>query len=376
MSKPTFVLKSKASTEMLKKQNEKAGFAKFSMKGKLKARLLVLPPVDVKEAVFFVTNEYLIFGSGKQLKFRTGAPEVFNNTNHIAEIGWKIREKYSKSKDEGLKTFYKEWLPTKKMNINVLDLDNLDVGPQVYALSGTVEQTIIDELVDVGEDLTSICDFADGRILQVKSNGASGISVRYTAKFLSETASLDLSDEEMESLASKLKPLSGLQVRCDDAKLLEIKEYLSKVARDKYKIDVSELTADSIDDETIEEEVLEEEEQALDEELDEDIEQIEVKKVPVKGKVLTKKTTVKVVEEEELEEDLEEEFEEEEVKKAPVKGKVLTKKTAVKVVEEEEFEEELGEEDLEEEDLEEENVKKVPVKGKFLTKQATALRRK
>lgn len=239
-----FNMKSKASKEAAKKATAKGGVSNFKMEGK-KANLLILGEVDGKPAVF--TARHHEIWANKRPVSKYGAPGVDGETDKVSDLGWKLRDKYKDNKNDKKKDFFKKFLPKTSHVVNVLDLDNLDRGPQVYQMSGAVSEVVLEEFIDMGDDQTSICDFDEGRILEIKTNGKQGLQKRYKCKFLAETAGLlennDISEEELEDIADKTYDLTKLQQAYTKEAEEKHLELLAKAA-DKLGINIDDLVAD------------------------------------------------------------------------------------------------------------------------------------
>jgi len=322
--KRTFNLSSKATKDALAKQNAKKGgqYKQFKMKGR-KARLLVLPPVGDKESVIFQAQVHEIWGTknGKRMVVASAAsPMAFDEEDAIAVKGWNLKKKYEDHSNKKFKEFWRSFMPKRKQYVNVIDLDDVEAGPQVYLIPGSVAKTILDELDDVGEDLTSICDLNDGRVLQVKHNGAEGLNREYSSKFLSETASLDLDSKEVEELVNKVYQLSKLQPAFDQSKFDQVEEVLEKAMN---KVGVSFDESEDNDDDDDDDSVDEDNDDVDDDEIDTDDDD------EPKSKKNSKSTSKKKVEEEE------EVFEEDEDEDEP-KSKKSAKPASKKKVEEDE----------------------------------------
>lgn len=257
--KKTFKFSSKASKEAAQKQKEKTGYAykSFKLTGE-KARLLILAPIDEKESVFHKVVKHQVWGlrDGKKAVIAEAAsPTAFGEKDKIMQTGFKLRTKYLKSKNEKIKTAWRSWMPKDLYYINVLDLDKLEAGPQVYLVPNSIFQTIQSELEDLDYDLEKLCDFTDGRVLQVKSNGQEGMQKRYDSKFLTTTAGefldklgTELTSKDIEEIASKVYSLSKLQPKANEEDLDKVEAALEKYAQ-KLGLDV-----DGSDDEEDEDE--------------------------------------------------------------------------------------------------------------------------
>lgn len=263
MSKSRFLLKSKTAKEALEKQGNKTSkYKSFKFTSDM-AQLLILPKIDWEGKGNDPFGDVPIFESvshemwkQKKIVASCASPEFEGEEDRMAQIGWDIRERFLDDNNEKKKEFFKEWLPNKTQYVNVLDLDDIDAGPQVYRLSGSVREEIEDfikdlkdEFADADEiDFTSLCDFDEGTVLQVKTNGKDGIARRYKAKFLNETADLlkdgIVEEDELDGIADKMYDLTKLQPRFDqDA----FDNYLERLMKKAEKLGI-EVDGDGDDD--------------------------------------------------------------------------------------------------------------------------------
>lgn len=224
MAKKTFILKGKATKEAMNKNKSSGGFKRFKMQGKV-ANVLILGPTKEGEAVFGVNIVQEMFTKAGKLVYSYGSQKAFGGEDVVEKMGWKIRNKYKDDTNKAKKEFFKRLLPKKKYNLNIIDMDNKDEGVQRWEnVPNSVMDTIFSEIEDCEDDLTTICDLTEGRILKIKTNGKSGLDKRYQAKF-TVAANLDLSDEELEALFEQVKPLSSCQRPYNEEGEAKAKEY-------------------------------------------------------------------------------------------------------------------------------------------------------
>ena len=367
-----FLLKSSATKKAAKKAAERgAKYSNFSMGDKASAKLLILGPTKEDHAAVFTTSVHEVWANGKPVA-KCGSPQFTGDDDKIAKIGWKLHKKFKENKNPKLKEAYKMFLPKQNNHIVVLDMDDVEAGPQIFPMTGAVSEVVLDEINDAeNDDLSDICDLNEGRLLFVKSNKKPKLKRRYKAKFLTQTANLledgILDEESAEELAKNVPDLTKLQPAFDEKAYEKVLNLLTQRMA-KLGVDVEALGDSESNDESDDETELEEGEELDENELD--FEEDEAPKKTSKKVVKKNKPKDDDFEEELEEEELEEEFEEEEEVEEKPKKKVAkkvepAKKKVVKkaAVEEEEFED-FEEEELEdfEEFEEEEEVEEKPKK--------------
>lgn len=248
-----FHMKSKATKEAAKKAAEKGGgFSGFKMTGR-SCRLLILPPSKEDIPALFTSVVHEQWANGRPVA-KVASPAFDGNPDKIKNMGWEIKNTYDKSSNKKKKDFFKKFLPKESHYVNVLDLDDVEAGPQVYQMSGAVAEVVIDKINDLireaDGDLSEICDFDEGRILRVRHNGKPKLQKRYKAEFLTDTANLledgILDDESLDEIANALYDLTKQQPKYDEDAYESYFEKLLKLA-DKAGIDVD--AAGSSDDE-------------------------------------------------------------------------------------------------------------------------------
>lgn len=328
-----FKMKSKATKEAAKKATESGGGLKsFKMdKNKTTANLLVLGSVKEEMGAVFTAKCHELWKAGKPVH-TCGTPSVDKLGNAtgekdpIVDTGWKLREKFLKSTNKKKKDFFKNFLLKTKHFVNVLDLDNLEAGPQCYLMPSSVADVVLEEFNEVGEDISSICGFDEGRILYIKHNGGEKLARKYkVVKFKNETANLledgALTEEDLVEIEKKLYDLSRHQPAYSETEFEKHLEHLGKAAQ-ALGIDLEDLITDE-EDEDLEEEY---EDGDDDEIVDDDDDEI------VDDEEEEAAEDDEEVEDDEEEADEELEFDDEEEEAEEVKEKKVTKKAAKKVV--------------------------------------------
>lgn len=329
MAKKKFKMSSKATKEAAKKANSTGSSIKqFKMdENRVSAEVLILGPVEDDAPAIFTTKKHQIWKDKRPVSV-VGTPSVNANgdatgeKDKIMEIGWKLREKYKDSENEKKKTFWQKFLPDTQHHICVLDLKNVEAGPLVYSMPKMVADFVIDEINEHSDDLTSICDFDEGRKLYIKHNGEKGMNRKYkVVKFKGEAKLLEdglIEEEDLDEIAEKMPDLRRLQPKFDQDAFDTHLEKLAKMAQ-KIGIDLDDLDVDSDeDDDELEESEDENEELEVDEDdiIDED-EDIVVDEEDEDG-------------EDDKDDDEEEDDEEEEKKKTSKRSKAASKKTSKK----------------------------------------------
>lgn len=344
-----FKMKSKATSEAAKKATERGGgLRQFKMdENKLSARLLILGPVKEDAAAVFVAKTHEIWANGKPVHI-CGTPSVdikgkeTGEKDSIQDLGWKLRDKYSNSTNEKKKDFWKRFLLKTKNVMNVLDLDNIEAGPLTYIMPMAVSDVVLEEFIEVGEDISSICDFNEGRILYIKHNGKKKLARKYKiVKFKNETANLIddgiLDDEALQSLEEKLYDLTKFQPKYSDAEFEKHLEHLGKSAQ-SLGIDLDDIEVEEEELEEYDEDEVEDGEEIDDEELELDEDEEEADEDEEEAEEIEEDEEEEYADDEEelpeFDDELEEDEEEEPrpAKKKAAKKKVAKKKVAKKKV--------------------------------------------
>jgi hypothetical protein len=176
----------------------------------------------------------------------------------------------------------------------VLDLDNIEAGPQVFSMPNSVASIVLDEINDCDGELESICDFDKGRIFLVKHNGKQKLAKEYKAKFLPQTANLIedgvLDEAQIEELAEKIYDLKKMQPKFDEVEYEKYKEMLLKSAEKLGMSLDSTDSSDEDDDDLVEDDTDESDDDIVDDDTsDEDDDEVDTKKSKAsKGKKVEK----------------------------------------------------------------------------------------
>ena len=261
-----FSYSGKASKEAAQKATEKGkgGIGRYKMK-KQKARLLVLGPVGVEEgeeenSAIFQTSIHDMWAGGRPVA-RCASPAFNGEDDPIMKKGWGFRDKYGENSNKKKKDFWRKFLPKSQNHVNVIDLDDVEAGPQTYTMPASVASVVLDEINDCEseDEFKSIHHPDEGRILQVKHNGLERLKKEYKAKFLTKTAGLlssgEHDDDIEEEWADKIFDLKKLQPKADED---AIEKYLELLMKAAAKLGLS------LDDDS------DEEEEEDDDELDDD----------------------------------------------------------------------------------------------------------
>lgn len=297
-----FLMTSKKSQEAALNATTKGGFARFKFGEGKEKRLLILGPTSDVSAVFTATYHEK-FGASKLLG-KAASPAYTGDVDKISDIGWKLRDKYMESTNIKKKDLWKSFMPKRPSFVSVLDLDNVELGPQVYQMGGTVSELVLEEFAEC-DGIMSICDFDEGRILRVRSNRKPKLKRRYTCEFLEETANLIedgvLDDDSISELADKMYDLSKLQPPFNQEAFDKYFTLLTKSAAaigvniDDFLGDEDETESEIEDDDALEEsdELAENESEEVDEveddEIDTSFEDEEPEEKPVAKKKAAKK---------------------------------------------------------------------------------------
>ena len=166
---------------------------RMKLQEKTSGVLLLKPVVENKPFVKEVSIHQ--YWSKKENKFLVNvtSPAMYEQEDPIMKMGWKYREKYMDSDNKKLKDLWKMFMPKDHRYVNVLNVKALEEGPKVLDLPKIAFDTIMDEILDLEDDqMGSIWDLDEGRILKIVHNGGTGLAKKYTVvKFLNnKTANL------------------------------------------------------------------------------------------------------------------------------------------------------------------------------------------
>jgi len=225
--KSKFILTGSASSKAVGDATKKGSrVSTFKMKSD-KARVLILGPTSREEAVFGISLGYACFNGKSEFVAGCASKTAFGGKDRIAEIGWRLRKRFENDPSDKKKNLFKQYLPKKAYCLNVLDLDNLSAGPQRWEnVPISIMEIIFEEIKELGDDLTSLCDLDKGRPLLIKTNGKQGLEKRYRAQFKDIGVNLNLSDEEVDKIFENTKPSSTYQTPYDEKAESEVYEYL------------------------------------------------------------------------------------------------------------------------------------------------------
>lgn len=315
-------LKSKASSEATAVATSRGGGKKFKVK-KTTTKLLILPPVEEDAAIFATTFQHTAWKNNKPTG-HASSPLANGDPDKCHDMGWAVRDAFKDSKDKKKKDYFRNFLANEQHHINVLDIDEPELGAQTFTMPPSVSKVVIQEFKDVeNDDYTDIADLDEGRILQITTNGETGLKVRYeTVKFKKKPAGLlekGIVDEDLaDSLWENMPDLSKLQPKWNEK---EFEAFFEKLKKDAAKIgidcddlesqyegdeDEDEVDGDDSDDEFEEDDDNEEDDSEEDddeesedddeeesEDDDEDFEDDEEEDEPVKKKKTVKKSKTK-----------------------------------------------------------------------------------
>jgi hypothetical protein len=278
-----FKMKSKATKKAVKAATESGGGLKrFKWDdNRLSGELLILAPVNDDMGAVFTSKNHEYWVNGRPVS-KAGTPsyssknggEATGEEDKLVTLGWKLRDKYANSKNEKKKDFWRKCMLNTQHHCVVLDLKNIEAGPMVYTMPTSVSDVVLEEIKDTlaeEDDLTSICDFDEGRRLYIKTNGEKGKKRKYKIIKFKDAVNLiedgALSEEDLEEMSKKVYDLSKLQMKYSDESFEKHYEFIVEKAK-KLGIDIDDLDEAEEDDEEYEEEdnVEEEEDLGIDEE--------------------------------------------------------------------------------------------------------------
>lgn len=310
-------MKSKATKKAVKAATESSnGMKRFKWDdNRVSGEFLILAPVKDDMGAVFTAKNHEYWANGRPMS-RSGTPsytaknggEATGEKDKIVETGWKLRDKYGNSKNEKKKDFWKKFLLRTSHNILVLDLKNVEAGPMVWSLPQSVSDVVLDEIKDAlsdeDGDLSSICDFDEGRRLFVKTNGLKGKKRKYKVVKFKEPVNLiedgAIEEDDLEEIEEKMADLSSLQLQYKEELFEKHYEFLKEKGK-KIGIDIEDLDDDEeesedgdeyeeddegleVDEEDLNIEDEEDEEESEDEEEDEEEDEPPKKPKKVKGK--------------------------------------------------------------------------------------------
>lgn len=248
-----FNLSGKASKQAVEKAQTRGGSRKRWKMTSEQAAILVVGPVGENEPVFGLNIQHIHFGTDKSFICKAAAPEAFEQKDKLKDIGWKLKNKYDPKEGKGtphpnakIKDLWKSFMPKKSYTLNIIDMNDVAAGVQQYDAPMAVMDLLFDEINDNEGDLTTICDFNQGRKLLLKRKG-SGFTTKYVAKFSANTAKLDLDPEQEDALAEQVVPLSKIQDPFNEVEYEKVFDYLAQKAK-KLGIDLDDLDEDTNDE--------------------------------------------------------------------------------------------------------------------------------
>jgi len=270
-----FSMDGEKSQEAVEKATKKGGgYAGFKIT-KETTKLLILGVVEGKsDSVVFTVTKHEVWGNSK-LFGRCGSPSVDGETDKIADMGWKLRDKYAESSNTKKKDLWKKFALQRPSFVNIINLDDVGAGPQVFQMSNSIAETVMEEIKDTVKEegnLSSICDLDEGRILIIKSNMKPKLQRRYKVKFSSKTANLsdhkEFTDEMEAEWVEKMFDLTKLQPKLVEDEFEAHFEKLKKAAS-KLGVDIDDFYDD--DDTELEEDEEEvEDDDGFDNEIEDD----------------------------------------------------------------------------------------------------------
>lgn len=330
-----FKMKSKATAQAAKAATESSkGIKRFKFgENQKSAQLLILG--SIKDDVSFIhTTKNHMYYSSKGNGSNCGTPswvatkeggKATGEEDKIIQTGWKLRDKYGESNNKKKKEFWRKCMPRTQQHVAVIDIKNPDAGPLVYSMPQDVANTVLEEIKLLDEeqdgDYTSICDFDEGRILTIKTNGKSGLARKYTSVSFRGEANLladgIITEEMIGEFEEQMPDLMKLQLKYDEDQFEKHYNFLKKMAS-KLGIDFDDLEDEDEDDgdEYEEEEIESDDDEDEEEDLGVDEEELDMDDDD-------EELDIESDDEEDEEEELEEEIEEK-----PRKKKVRPSTTA------------------------------------------------
>lgn len=336
-----FKLTSSATKKALEKQKNGrgSGLRELKIGDKKQVRILVLPPVDENESVFGTNQQHFHWDNkNNKVAAASASPFAFDEKDELAIVGFKLKAKYKESENLHKKDLYKLFIPRKLFYVNCLDLDDIDGGVYQMQLPQDAVELLFEEIEANGDDLTSICDFDQGRALIIRSNQKPGLLRKYRIKFSDNPVELDLTDKEKEVIEKTIFPLSKVQRKFIETEYEELKVFLKKKA-EKVGVNIDDLLSsdeESDDDDSF---------------IEDDVEESEIEDYEDNpSKKSSKNKSSKKSSRDSDDDDDDDEFEEAPRRSSKKSSKPSKSKRDIEEDEDEEFESEIDDEDFGDDD--------------------------
>lgn len=180
------------SAEALRGRSSGGKLPMFKIKKKV-TELFILTPKDIDAPVVFTSYVHKFTqGHGKNFKVlkQCASPAFTQEQDEITDLGWKLRDEYKSSDSKSKADFYKQLVADNDDYILVLDVNDVERGPQIFKMPYSVSKVVIPALdtcmTENDGDLHDYCHPEEGKILVIETNGETGFSVRYTEVYFDE----------------------------------------------------------------------------------------------------------------------------------------------------------------------------------------------
>lgn len=215
--------RSRKSADALKGRATGGKLPMFKIKKKL-TELFILTPKDPDAPVVFTSYIHKFTqGHGKNFKVlkQCASPTFTQEQDEITDLGWAVRDEYGKDDSKSKADFWRQLVADNSDHILVLDINDVEAGPQIFKMPHKVATVVIPALDECMEnndgDLHEYCHPEEGKILVIEINGEDGFQRKYTnVEFdLDKPANLFgdniITEEEFDSILNKRPKMDSLQ---------------------------------------------------------------------------------------------------------------------------------------------------------------------
>jgi hypothetical protein len=184
--------RSRKSADAVKGRASGGKLPMYKIKKKV-TELFILTPKDIDESVVFTSYIHKFTqGYGKNFKVlkQCASPAFTQEQDEITDLGWSVRDEYGKDDSKSKADLWKQLVADNDDHILVLDINDVEQGPQIFKMPHKVSEVVIPALdlcMDENEgDLHAICHPEEGKILVIETNGQDGFQRKYPEVFFDE----------------------------------------------------------------------------------------------------------------------------------------------------------------------------------------------
>lgn len=207
--------RSRKSADAVKGRASGGKLPMFKIKKKV-TELFILTPKDLDESVVFTTYIHKFTqGHGKNFKVlkQCASPAFTQEADEITDLGWSVRDEFGKDDSKSKADLWKQMVADNDDHVLVMDLDDVEEGPQMFKMPHKVSEVVIpalDTCMDENEgDLHNFCHPEEGKILVIETNGKDGFARKYNKVFFDEDKPACLfgdnvvTEEEFDSIMNR-----------------------------------------------------------------------------------------------------------------------------------------------------------------------------